>query len=345
VQRIFADYLDGYGIRAIAERLTADGIPCPSAADPARNSHRDGLTWDRGAVKVILGNPRYTGRQVWNRQRKDEVLLDIDNVAQDHTTRLRRNTAEKWVTSKDLSHEPIIDDDTFSRVQDQYRTAKHRTNADRPRRSKYHYQFTGLIYCHYCQRRMLAQHSNGHAYYRCRYASAYARANNIEHPGNVYLREDRLAQPLDMWLRSAFAPANLDATITAMAAAHPIDAADIETARIRLVISRCDAKLATYRQALDTGADPASSPAGSPRPKPIASTPSGSSLRSARPNGSPPPRSRTSLPRSAISSPSSGEPTRSTKPPSTSSSVSSSTTTQTQQRCAPKSTSARTVHQ
>jgi hypothetical protein len=43
---------------------------------------------------------------------------------------------------------------------------------------------------------MLSQHSNGHAYYRCRYASAYARANNIEHAGNVYLREDRLAQPL-----------------------------------------------------------------------------------------------------------------------------------------------------
>src|SRR3954464_2762586 len=39
VRRIFALYLSGLGIFAIAERLTGDGIASPSAADPYRNRH------------------------------------------------------------------------------------------------------------------------------------------------------------------------------------------------------------------------------------------------------------------------------------------------------------------
>lgn len=42
VARIFAEYLGGTGLFAIAENLTRDGIPSPSAHDPARNRHRDG---------------------------------------------------------------------------------------------------------------------------------------------------------------------------------------------------------------------------------------------------------------------------------------------------------------
>jgi hypothetical protein len=36
-------------IFAIAEALSRDDIPCPSAQDPARNRHRDGLAWSKGA--------------------------------------------------------------------------------------------------------------------------------------------------------------------------------------------------------------------------------------------------------------------------------------------------------
>jgi site-specific DNA recombinase len=64
VQRIYRDYLAGAGIYAIAERLTRDQILSPSAADPARNSHRHIQAWGKSAIRVILTNPRYTGRQV-----------------------------------------------------------------------------------------------------------------------------------------------------------------------------------------------------------------------------------------------------------------------------------------
>ncbi len=52
------------------------GIPCPSAADPGRNPHRTGAAWTLRTVAAILATPRYTGRQVWNRQRTDFDLVD-----------------------------------------------------------------------------------------------------------------------------------------------------------------------------------------------------------------------------------------------------------------------------
>jgi hypothetical protein len=45
----------------------------PAAHDSGRNWHRSGVAWSKGANRAILKNPRYAGRQVWNRQRKDEV--------------------------------------------------------------------------------------------------------------------------------------------------------------------------------------------------------------------------------------------------------------------------------
>ena len=89
--RIFAEFIAGHGIFAIAERLTREGIPSPSAHDPGRNTHRCGIAWTKCAVRAILANPRYTGRQVWNRQRKDEVLIDVEDVALGHTAKMRWN--------------------------------------------------------------------------------------------------------------------------------------------------------------------------------------------------------------------------------------------------------------
>jgi site-specific DNA recombinase len=95
VKRIFREFLAGAGLYAIAEGLTRDGIPCPSAHDPARNPHRTGIAWSKSAIRVILTNPRYTGRQVWNKQRKDEVLLDTDDVSMGHVGVMRWNPRDK----------------------------------------------------------------------------------------------------------------------------------------------------------------------------------------------------------------------------------------------------------
>ena len=93
---IFAEYLAGRGMFAIAEGLTRDRVSSPSHHDRARNRHRTGEGWSRSAVRVIVCNPRYTGRQVWNKQRKDEILLDVNDVAAGYETRMRWNDTGSW---------------------------------------------------------------------------------------------------------------------------------------------------------------------------------------------------------------------------------------------------------
>ncbi|MCG5465492.1 recombinase family protein [Micromonospora sp. NPDC053740] len=70
----------GSALARAATRASAgivNTMPCPSAHDRARNRHRSGIAWSKSTVRVILTNPRYTGRQVWNKPRTDEVLLTL----------------------------------------------------------------------------------------------------------------------------------------------------------------------------------------------------------------------------------------------------------------------------
>jgi hypothetical protein len=49
--------------------------PSPGVYDLERNRHRNTAVWTLRTVAAILANPRYTGRQVWNRQFTDHHLL------------------------------------------------------------------------------------------------------------------------------------------------------------------------------------------------------------------------------------------------------------------------------
>ncbi|PWU57001.1 hypothetical protein DLE60_25320 [Micromonospora globispora] len=120
-------------------------VRCSSAYDRARNRHRDGLAWSKTAVRTILLNPRYTGHQVWNKQRTDEVLLDVNDVALGHTPVMRWNQRDRWVTSNELVHEPLIQQADFDRVQDMLgRRARTATAPKRAHRSRHPYIFKSL---------------------------------------------------------------------------------------------------------------------------------------------------------------------------------------------------------
>jgi site-specific DNA recombinase len=259
VVRIFAEFIAGHGFYAIAEGLTRDGIPSPSAHDPARNRHRCGIAWNKFAVRAILINPRYTGHQVWNKQRKDEVLIDVEDVALGHATKLRWNESGKWVWSEKIVHPPIIDRDTFDRVQVMLsgRATKHAEH--KPHRARHPYALGGCVWCGLCDRRMQSHWAHGTAYYRCRFAAEYALANRVQHPLNVNLREDAIIGQVDGWLAREFAPHRLSSTIRDLAAvqlAAPATRADDHEDTSRK-IAECDRKLAQYRAALDAGANPA----------------------------------------------------------------------------------------
>ncbi|MEU7487548.1 recombinase family protein [Streptomyces sp. NPDC042319] len=257
VVRIFTEFLAGRGLFIIAEGLTRDGIPSPSAHDPTRNRHRDGRAWAKSAVRTIITNPRYTGRQVWNRQHKHERLLDIQDVTLGYTTTLRWNSQNKWIVSRSIVHTPLADDDTFTAAQNLLKKRARKGAPHIEHRTQRPYLFRGRILCGSCSRRMQAQHSHGSPYYRCRFPEEYALANRIPHPRNVYLREIWLVPPVDAWLAKLFAPHKLDDTIDAMAANESgpeLDTAAIAAARSK--IAECDTKLATHRAALEAGADP-----------------------------------------------------------------------------------------
>ena len=254
VVRIFTEFLSGLGIFAIAEGLTRDGVPSPSAHDRARNPHRDTRAWAKSAVRAILGNPRYTGRQVWNRQHKHEALLDVHDVTLGYTTAMRWNSQDKWIVSKKIVHTPLVDDDIFARVQDLF-VARSRTGTTHQRhRTRNPYLYRGRITCDICTRRMQGQWSHGDAYYRCSFSEEYALANRVPHPRNIYLRESWITTPLDNWLATVFLPHRLDDTIDLMAAAAAPDQ-EPAAAAARAVIADCNAKLVTHRAALEAGAD------------------------------------------------------------------------------------------
>ena len=72
----------------------------PVGGGPARNPHRTGAAWTLRTVAAILANPRYTGRQVWNRQRTDFDLADPSNTTLGHRQVQQWNLPEGWVISK-----------------------------------------------------------------------------------------------------------------------------------------------------------------------------------------------------------------------------------------------------
>jgi len=108
VRWIFAQRLAGHSVARIARALNEAGVPCPSAADLGRNPHRAGVGWALGTVTTILSNPRYTGRQVWNRQRTDKDLADPADVSLGHKSVQRWNLPDGWVISRRPAHEALV---------------------------------------------------------------------------------------------------------------------------------------------------------------------------------------------------------------------------------------------
>lgn len=256
VQRIFREFLEGKGLFAIAEGLTRDGIPSPSAHDPNRNRHRSGIAWSKSAIRAILTNPRYTGRQVWNRQRKDEVLLDVEDVTLGHTTKLRWNDSEKWIFSERVVHPQLVDDVSFRDAQDMLAGRGRGSCEHAPHRSRHPYAFKGVMICGICERKMQSQWVNEAPYYRCTFPREYALGNKVDHPRNVYLREDAILRRVDRWLCKAFAPHRVAQTIDEMYVDQADTGHDAKAEIAKAKITQAETKMARYRAALEAGGDP-----------------------------------------------------------------------------------------
>ena len=194
VRWMFSQRLAGRSAARITRALNDAGIPCPSAAAPARNPHRTGAAWTLRTVAAILANPRYTGRQVWNRQRTDFDLADPSNTGLGHKQVQRWNLPEGWVSSRHPAHAALVSEADFIAAQDA--CAPRGPAGPAVRR----YLLAGLLACGRCGRRLESAWSNGKPAYRCRHG--YISAASPDPPGQRTLTCAR-TRSCRTWPRSA----------------------------------------------------------------------------------------------------------------------------------------------
>ncbi|MFI6354479.1 recombinase family protein [Streptomyces sp. NPDC050743] len=184
VSWIFTQRLDGHSIARITRALNDAGIPCPAAADPVRNPHREGQRWVLNTVRAILANPRYTGRQVWNRQRTDHDLIDPANTTLGHRDVIRWNSPTDWIISTRPAHPALVSEADFITVQN--------LRIRRETTSGHTYLLAGLLCCGICGRRMESHWTHHRPGYRCRHGHTSATQPDPGRAPNAYLREDQV---------------------------------------------------------------------------------------------------------------------------------------------------------
>jgi hypothetical protein len=265
VRRIFAEYLDGRGDRAIANNLNRDAVQCPSARRPDQNRHRLADGWQGSTVRAILENPRYTGYAFFGRWAKHETLLDPDDVAAGHVIRFRRASSDRVVRSRQPAHPAIVSVEIFTQTQLLRRskatgglaTAR---KADRGGRATARdYVLRGLMRCGVCHRKMQGATIRHGTYYRCTARTlAPGAAALIDHPSTVNLREDVVLQPLNDWIGLLFARENIDQTVAALAASQGGVGGTSEAREgIKARLTKAEVRLRRLQAAIEAGVDPA----------------------------------------------------------------------------------------
>lgn len=181
---IFAQRLAGHTISSITRDLNDRGVPCPSAVDPVRNPHRPGDRWCWSTVSTILANPRYTGRQVWNRQHREYLDVPPDDLIGRSQIR-QRNRLEECVLSDTLAHPPLVSEADFVAAQSIYA----KPAITRPGRA---YELTSRVLCGGCGRRLTAHWIHNRPGYRCRHGRTTADRLDRARTKIVYAREDQI---------------------------------------------------------------------------------------------------------------------------------------------------------
>jgi hypothetical protein len=121
---------------------------------------------------------------------------------------------------------------------------------------------------------MQSHWANELAYYRCRFPVEYALASKVDHPRNVFVREDEVLPQLDAWLAGQFAPDRIEEVIGEMTAAQDSTGHQQMITEAHQAIRECETKMARYRAARSTpAATSGRPPAGSTPPRQNASSP------------------------------------------------------------------------
>ncbi|MEV1119185.1 recombinase family protein [Actinosynnema sp. NPDC049800] len=186
VKLIFALRLAGHSAAGIARHLNEQSVPSPSSSDAECDRGRVDAGWSLRTVVEILGNPRYTGRQVWNRTSADRATRSPSG----RRTSMR-NEQHTWAISTRIAHTPLVSERDFVTTQTIQATRNSTRQADTDG-GEHVYLLAGRLQCGVCGRKMDSHRSHSRAAYRCRHGHTSARTRPEGASGNLYLREDHL---------------------------------------------------------------------------------------------------------------------------------------------------------
>lgn len=129
VKMIYDWYVnEGLGSHSISDKLNRMNIPAP-----------DGGKFSRSSVRMILSNPIYAGKIVWNRKKRIKKRRPEDKF------REIDNPPEQWIESKGL-HEAIIEEEQWEQAQRIRKSRSHPPAYKGVVKNPY----AGLIYCANC---------------------------------------------------------------------------------------------------------------------------------------------------------------------------------------------------
>ena len=141
VRRIFQMVIDGYGVKGIADTLTADKVLIPSAyakLHNPENDHSKGFhdpcLWSSTAVGYILEKQEYMGHTVLGK-----------TICENYKTKKRRKAKPEELMIFRDTHEAIVDEETWQLAHRLKKTIRKPSYPDRPANP-----LTGLLYCADC---------------------------------------------------------------------------------------------------------------------------------------------------------------------------------------------------
>ncbi len=135
VKRIFSMALSGVSCRQIAVQLNAEKIPTPAVYAMLHRGHTGPYAgmWYGERISEMLQNETYIGNMVQGRTVKISYK----------SKKCLKQSRENWVVVEG-THEPLIDRETFQKVNLLLNSRKH------TRSRTYDFLLKGLIFCHEC---------------------------------------------------------------------------------------------------------------------------------------------------------------------------------------------------
>ena len=160
VRMIYSDFIGGMGIIGIVKKLNGMGVPNPTLYKQQKGfkynsrSDNDGL-WSDRTVRRILQNQMYIGNMVQG----------VNRTVNYKVHECRSVPKDEWIIVEN-THEPIVDKETFDKVQSLFKRNIHTCKSDRKADL-----FAGYVYCADCgkamRKKVNMQNGNTYRYYKC----------------------------------------------------------------------------------------------------------------------------------------------------------------------------------